>query len=385
MPTYTRNNVNKKPLPGAGMSSTTQELARSVAQKQVKPPGTEMATGMPSSPLAGAKTPQRQPGGPIPDGTQLDQTGRQAMGGSGDVTPDNYFDTLQSQQRLSKDLSLASGQRGGGTIGGRDLGFGRAGLDVARGVVGDVESEGTRRNRERQEELARLQQLWADEEAQKKDLDGDRYIGDPSISSNRITEEEAINTALTDLLYEDLDVSKEREAMIGEMQAQQARDIQSARARTGLGGMGLTGAAGALESQIRQETGREQALTTAQFDRAARDEALRRLLTGIEGYRGEQVFGAEMEMYEQEADLDINGDGFIAGKRVGGKIGDRDPTNNEEVTDNSNQGKVARAQDRDVQPPNTTLFFSGSGYNYYEDAQGNTYRVRVRTASEIPQ
>lgn len=381
MATYTRDKTNKKPVFGGGVPSTTQELAKSVAQKEVanKP---QMAQGQPKSPLAGAAGNMQSIAnkGPIPAGTQLDQTGVKAMGGSGgDITPDNYFNYLNRAPNLELATSDFSGRP---ILGGRPPIAG----DRVRDAAGALpESDAAREARERREELERLQKLWADEEAQNKDLDGDRYIGDPSIKANKITEEEAIDRALSDLLYEDLDVSKEREAMIGEMEAKEARDIQSMRARTGLGGMGLTGAAGALESQVRQETGREQALTTAQFDRAAREEALNRLLTGIKGRRGEQVYSAEMEMYEMEADLDINEDGFIGGKRVGGKIGDRDPTNNEETVDNSRQGKVDRARDVADQPPGSTLFFSGSGYNYYEDAEGNTYKVRVRTASEIPQ
>jgi hypothetical protein len=129
-------------------------------------------------------------------------------------------------------------------------------------------------------------------------------------------EEEAISQAIRDLLGEQPDVAAERKAMLGEMRSQGARDIQSVRARTGLGGMGLTGAAGALESQVRQETAREQALTTADFDRQARSEALDRLLKGVDLRRSEQVFEKAMDLFGKEEGaaipkLDANDDGTI--------------------------------------------------------------------------
>jgi hypothetical protein len=139
----------------------------------------------------------------------------------------------------------------------------------------------------------------------------------PAADTAPVDEEEAINQAIRDLITGGApDVAAERAAMIDEMRANQARDIQSMRARTGLGGMGLTGAAGALESQVRQETGREQALTTAEFDRQARAEALDRLLKGVDLRRSEQVFEKAMDLFGKETEkeippLDGNGDGTI--------------------------------------------------------------------------
>jgi len=143
-----------------------------------------------------------------------------------------------------------------------------------------------------------------------------------------MSQDELIQEAIDKLLREQTDVSGERKAMIDEMKAAQARDIQSTRARTGLGGMGLTGAAGALESQVRQQAARGEAITTGEFDRQARAEALDRLIKGIDLSRGEQVFGASMDLYEAAADMDFNGDGMVSGKKVGGVIGDGDPSNN---------------------------------------------------------
>lgn len=91
------------------------------------------------------------------------------------------------------------------------------------------------------------------------------------------------------------------------MKVAEARDIQSMRARTGLGGMGLTGAAGAMESQVRTEGARKQALTTAEFDRQARQEELSRTIAGIEAKfgkdaaaRASEAFGIEKELATEE-------------------------------------------------------------------------------------
>lgn len=134
------------------------------------------------------------------------------------------------------------------------------------------------------------------------DINGDGKIGyQQELGGGReMTNDEVINTALRNLLREQTDVSAEREAMLGEMKAQEAQAIQGLRARAGLGGMGLTGATAGLEAQARTEAGRAQALTTAQFDRAARDEALRRLIQGIELKRGEEVYGLAKDMFEDE-------------------------------------------------------------------------------------
>ena len=342
MATYTRDKINKKPVVPQKAATTTQELAKSIAQKEQKPAGiqTQMAQGQPKSPLAGTVSGKElKPIGaaPIPAGTKLDQTGRQSFGGGGQIS--DQLDMVKT----------------GVTVGNIADKFGDK-------TISGLESPEAKAEREKREKEAALAAAKAEARRQMEekaknnaaeleanaDLDGDGKIGSgiESVGGGReMTEEDAINTAIRNLLLEQPDVAEERKAMIDEMKANQARDIQSTRARTGLGGMGLTGAAGALESQVRQETGREQALTTAQFDRAARAEALDRLLKGIGARRGEQVFGAEMEMYESEADIDINGDGFIGGKPVGGEVGDRDPTNNPGV-DSSQTGLPQDPEER---------------------------------------
>lgn len=123
-----------------------------------------------------------------------------------------------------------------------------------------------------------------------------------------LTEQEMVDAAVRKLLEDQsVNTEKERAAMQGEMKAAEARDIQSMRARTGLGGMGLTGAAGAMESQVRTEGARKQALTTAEFDRAARQEELSRTIAGIElkfgkdaADRAAEAFGIEKELVTEE-------------------------------------------------------------------------------------
>jgi len=106
-------------------------------------------------------------------------------------------------------------------------------------------------------------------------------------------------------LLEDQSVNteKERAAMQDEMKVAEARDIQSMRARTGLGGMGLTGAAGAMESQVRTEGARKQALTTAEFDRAARQEELSRTIAGLEAKFGKDAADRAREGFDIEKEL----------------------------------------------------------------------------------
>ena len=124
----------------------------------------------------------------------------------------------------------------------------------------------------------------------------------------QLTEQEMVDAAVRKLLEDQsVNTEKERAAMQGEMKAAEARDIQSMRARTGLGGMGLTGAAGAMESQVRTEGARKQALTTAEFDRQARQEELSRTIAGIEAKfgkdaaaRASEAFGIEKELATEE-------------------------------------------------------------------------------------
>lgn len=190
-------------------------------------------------------------------------------------------------------------------------------------------------------------------------------------------EEESIQDltqqAIRDLLTQaGLDAEEEKQARLEQARVDEAKAIQALRARTGLGGMGLTGAAGALESQLRAEGARGRAITEAELDRAAREEALRRLQIGVGAGQTERRLGIEEEAYglniellEKELDKDINGDGYVSGvgpvsEETG--IGDENLENNPEPEEE----KMTRAQQDRIYE----LFQGGSGsetdpYQFY--------------------
>jgi hypothetical protein len=130
------------------------------------------------------------------------------------------------------------------------------------------------------------------------------YDGDGTIDGKPLSQEQLINTQINKLLQggaSEEEIEKERQAMKEQMDADEARAIQSTRARAGLGGMGLTGATGALESQVMTESARSQAVTMADFERKQRQEAAERALAGIRASREEDVYGIEMELARREA------------------------------------------------------------------------------------
>lgn len=153
------------------------------------------------------------------------------------------------------------------------------------------------------------QRASMDETAQGKDLNGDGKIGD-----REMTNQELQDAAIRKLLEGGASpeqIAAERKAAEDKLAVQQAQSIQSTRARTGLGGMGLTGAAGQLEGQVRSETSRDSALAMADFDRQQRAEAAQRALQGMDAARAAEVYGIELAAYEKEMEADLNGDGTI--------------------------------------------------------------------------
>lgn len=201
--------------------------------------------------------------------------------------------------------------------------------------------------------------------------------------------DQLIEEAIRKLLAGVPNSAEERAALQAQNATSEARAIQSVRARTGAGGMGLTGAAGALESQTRAETGRANTASLADFDRKQRQEAAERALSGIAADRANKVFGAEVGLYEAEADIDIDGDGMIGGKPVGGGLGDGDPettwggVTSGLIQQGTQQQLVDNAVPRDSQPAGTKQVFQGSGYTYYQKADGTGpyYRVRNKTVT----
>lgn len=153
------------------------------------------------------------------------------------------------------------------------------------------------------------QRASMDETTQGKDLNGDGKIGD-----REMTNQELQDAAIRKLLEGGASpeqIAAERKAAEDKLAVQQAQSIQSTRARTGLGGMGLTGAAGQLEGQVRSETSRDSTLAMADFERQQRAEAAQRALQGMDAARAAEVYGIELAAYEKEMEEDLNGDGTI--------------------------------------------------------------------------
>lgn len=260
--------------------NTAQSLAQQVASKQIKPPVpvtnmSEQTLGAPASgpiptntgPFQDRKT--FEPGAPPAGFNQA------PAGVAAGVT--NMQDRFKSQQEAATEAAAA---------------------DKALKI-----EQAKRAGKAAAEEKAKVN---TQEEAEGRDINGDGLIGyDQKLGGGRpMTEQEVINTQLRKLIEGGAspeEIEKERSAMKGELAASEARDIQSTRARTGLGGMGLTGAAGAMESQVRQEGARKQALTMADFERQQRSESAQRALEGIQGRRQEDVYQMEMELARREA------------------------------------------------------------------------------------
>jgi len=168
--------------------------------------------------------------------------------------------------------------------------------------------------------------------------------------------QELIDQAIRDMLQGGGETEEEQKARREQMAADEAKAIQSLRARTGLGGMGLTGAAGALESQLRTESARSKALTEAELERAAREEALRRAQIGIGAGQAEremgireEVYGLEKDLYEKELDRDIDGDGTVAGVPVSDTVGNADPSDNPEAVAAEEEAKPEQREGREGQ------------------------------------
>ncbi len=283
MPSYSLfNTKNKKPQT---QLNTAQSLAQQVASKQIKPP--VPVTNMSQQTLG---TPA---GGPLPTNTgPLQERKAFEPGAPGNNAPPAGFD------------KAASGVVAGATsFQDRMKNQNEAATEAAAADKALKIAEAKRQGKAKAEEAARIN---TQEEAEGIDINGDGLIGyDQKLGGGRaMTEEEIINTQLRKLLQGGAtpeETEKERQAMKGELAASEARDIQSTRARTGLGGMGLTGAAGAMESQVRQEGARKQALTMADFEREQRRESAERALAGIQGRRSEDVYRMEMELARREA------------------------------------------------------------------------------------
>lgn len=112
------------------------------------------------------------------------------------------------------------------------------------------------------------------------------------------------------------ELARARQAAAQEIDAQNARAAMDQRSRAGLGGLGLSGAASMAEGDLARQQARSKALTMQQFDQAAEDQKF-----------SDVQRRAALDDLEDAADVDYNNDGMVAGRKVGGKIGDGDPEN----------------------------------------------------------
>ena len=111
-------------------------------------------------------------------------------------------------------------------------------------------------------------------------------------------------------------LADQRAAAAAEIDASNAKQQMDARSRAGLGGLGLSGGAQAGAADLARQQARTKALTMADFDKMAEEQAF----TDIQR-------DAAILDYEESYDRDLDGDGFVAGEKVGGKIGDGDVEN----------------------------------------------------------
>lgn len=132
-----------------------------------------------------------------------------------------------------------------------------------------------------------------------KDKDGDGYDDD-----------------LGDIARMRAEQGAERKAREDELRVSKEKALQQADARSGLGGFGLSGASAALRSDLGRQHDRNAAITMGDLGRRQRDEEWK-------------IRQREVALWELEAEMDrdLDGDGKVAGVKVGGTIGDGDPTN----------------------------------------------------------
>jgi hypothetical protein len=106
-----------------------------------------------------------------------------------------------------------------------------------------------------------------------------------------------------------------------QLEEDKQKSLLDARARAGLGGMGLSGATSAQQGDISRAADRTATQTLADL-RTSQNADLR--ASDDQKFKDEQRQAA-IDLLEQEGNFDANGDGMVAGQKVGGKIGDGNP------------------------------------------------------------
>lgn len=132
------------------------------------------------------------------------------------------------------------------------------------------------------------------------------------------------------------DQAKEKQAQEAELAKTRQQALADASARSGFGGFGLSGGSAALQSDIGRQQSRTAELARADLGRKQRDEQFQAIQR--------QVALSDLESAQDE---DIDHDGKIAGKPVGGKVGDGDPENNPEEPVDKEKRDISALQARD--------------------------------------
>lgn len=127
-----------------------------------------------------------------------------------------------------------------------------------------------------------------------------------------------------------------RDALAGQLDEAANEALMTQEAKAGAAGLGLSGAAQSLQAGTTAQLARQRALGLDEYDQNRRQE----MLQGISKYgdyltdkQEAALSNADREIYrdflEREADEDLDGDNDVAGKPVGGTIGDGDTENND--------------------------------------------------------
>jgi hypothetical protein len=110
---------------------------------------------------------------------------------------------------------------------------------------------------------------------------------------------------------------RERDAAQHELDASKAQALQTAAAKSGAAGFGLSGASAALQGDVGRAADRNAVLTMADLRGKQNDENFAELQREV-----------ALNDAEEADDTDYNRDGFINGVKIGGKVGDGNPDNN---------------------------------------------------------
>lgn len=142
---------------------------------------------------------------------------------------------------------------------------------------------------------------------------------------------------------------RERDAAQHDLAASKAQALQTAAAKSGAAGFGLSGASAALQGDVGRAADRNAVLTMADLRGKQNDENFAELQREV-----------ALNDAEEADDTDYNKDGLINDVKVGGKVGDHNPDNNP-ASDPADQ----RNQDRaNLDKVRTSLRMNGDGGDF---------------------